>query len=380
LNNIDYLGYVRIHYNDAYSEWHYNKCYDIKHNIPYLIKKSQYASGPLYYLSINAVSIFNKTSKNEFLFYEDTMVSYYLNQANIFPLDYQIYNNDYCYEKSCMQNIDKYHNLFIQLRGGLGNQLFQVASAYGIAKKHKMNLVLLYNNDYKSILTHNRYIDEFMKTIFDYFNYTIFENIDLSNEFVTIYEETNCFDYDSSIIKENNKDYLLKGFFQNKRYFQEYKTEIIDIFNIFKNNNISNHLFETYNLLDKSYFIHIRRGDYVNHWLYEFNCDDYYTKAINYILNIDNDCHFYIVSDDIEFCKRYPILNTINKTYVEDVSTLETIYLISLCAKGGICCNSTFSGWGSNLNSNKNKIVIGPKQWINIDTPYEIPFDFTEII
>ena len=40
--------------------------------------------------------------------------------------------------------------------------------------------------------------------------------------------------------------------------------------------------------------------------------------------------------------------------------------------------NSTFSGWATNLNTNPNKIIIVPKQWINVDYPYEIPFHFTE--
>jgi hypothetical protein len=50
---------------------------------------------------------------------------------------------------------------------------------------------------------------------------------------------------------------------------------------------------------------------------------------------------------------------------------------MSLCKKGGICSNSTFSGWASKLNTNRDKIIIVPKQWINVQYKYEIPFDYT---
>ena len=59
------------------------------------------------------------------------------------------------------------------------------------------------------------------------------------------------------------------------------------------------------------------------------------------------------------------------------MNTLDTLYFMSSCKKGGICSNSTFSGWATNLNVNPEKTVVVPKQWINIDYPYEIPFNFT---
>ena len=58
------------------------------------------------------------------------------------------------------------------------------------------------------------------------------------------------------------------------------------------------------------------------------------------------------------------------------MDTLKTLYFMSRCMKGGICANSTFSGWSTNLNLNPDKIIIVPKNWINVDYPYVIPFDY----
>ena len=198
------------------------------------------------------------------------------------------------------------------------------------------------------------------------------ENIDISK--LKIYNESNCHHYNPNIISEN-ENYLLLGYFQNRKYIQsEYESDVISLF---KNNDILNRLQSEYPLLNQSFFIHIRLGDYVNNNLYYFDKDSYYRKAIDYILEIDKNAHFYVLSDDIEFVKKYSILENVNKTIITDMNTLDSLYLMSLCNKGGICANSTFSGWGSKLNENSNKIVVCPNQWINVDYEYEIPFYYS---
>jgi hypothetical protein len=164
------------------------------------------------------------------------------------------------------------------------------------------------------------------------------------------------------------------GYFINKEYVQKAGSGFIELL---QNKEICNGLLETYPNLETSHFIHIRRGDYVGHKLYVIDYDSYFAKAIAHILNKDKDAHFFIFSDDIAFCKTYHVLNGINKTFVENMDTLHSIYLMSLCKKGGICSNSTFSGWATILNDSPDKTVIFPKQWINTPQKVNIPFDHT---
>jgi hypothetical protein len=83
------------------------------------------------------------------------------------------------------------------------------------------------------------------------------------------------------------------------------------------------------------------------------------------------------LSDDVGFIKNYSIFTNINKTIITNMNTLDSLYFMSLCKKGGICANSTFSGWGAKLNENADKLIICPKQWIKVDYAYDIPFDYT---
>ena len=269
-------------------------------------------------------------------------------------------------------NIKK--KLFIHMHGGLANQLFQVAATYEIAKNHNMNLVLVYKDQFWRHMAHNTHKDEFFSTIFKDFDNIFYNDIDFSN--VITYHEPKCFEYYDNIIQENS-NYYIEGYFQNKQYLNNYKSEVLQMF---QNQSICKEISTKYILLDQSYFIHIRRGDYVNNPTYTLDYSHYYMNAIHYIMHKEENLytHFFIVSDDIYFCKQHYIFRNIpRKTFVEKMSTLETLYFMSLCKKGGICSNSTFSGWATNLNPNIKKTVVVPKQWINIDYPYEIPFDYT---
>ena len=372
-NDIDYLGNSMINKNDYYSNWHINKCSDSIFNVPKIVLKSNHATGPIYYLSMKSIHILaNSAIDYDYYFYEDCMVGNLLNKNNIFPYNFKTYYDNMEIEQGSIQNHNNNKFLYVLLHGGLGNQLFQVSTAYSLAKQHNRILILLFRKDYYAFMTHNSSADEFMKTIFSNFNYTYLENVDVSK--LKIYTEPNCHGYDANLISENVNTLLL-GYFQNKNYiYSEYEHEIISLF---KNNDILKRLLIEYPLLNDSFFIHIRLGDYVNNNLYNFDKDSYYKKAIDYILEIDKNAHFYILSDDTEFVKNYSILENVNKTIITGMNTLDSLYFMSLCKKGGICANSTFSGWGSKLNENPDKIVICPKQWINVDYPYEIPFNYT---
>ena len=377
-NNIPYAGNVGDIHEIGQMSWHHvGKTHnpDLGNNYMF-IPGCTYAVGPLYYINKDTIVKFNNSDKSKYIFSEDTMVGYQLNKLGIFPIHIDTYT-DFFQSKNTItyQNINNNRKkLFIKLHGGLGNQLFQIASGYGIARKHDRILILVNDNNMETF-KHNSYLNVYIENIFKDNNFLIINEDKLDKSIITyseIGDTVNCFTYNDKILEKsivNNleQDIFLYGYFQNEKYFKDYKHDIIKYF---KNERIISEITKKYIHLNHSFFIHVRRGDYVNNNLYQIYHAKYFWHAYLHIYkNIYNKLvkpHFYILSDDIEFCKNFDILNNfgMRRTFIENESALNTFYIMSLCSLGGICSNSSFSWWASYLNENPNKIVIFPDKWI----------------
>jgi len=336
--NLLYAGRV-IKSNEEYSNHHIGKVNDPKYNVSYITPSVTGTAGPLYYLNNKAISILNK--ENEMFFYEDVTVAYSLNKNNIFPTNHILYD-DYNIYKT-FHNHYNHKKIYVKLHGGLGNQLFQFASAYGLAKK--FNRILILVSDFSpSSFTHPD-SETYAKTIFKSFHLIDEKNLPSMSTYCET-DNIQCFQHQNIIGEEN---IFIRGYLQTEEYFKEYKHEICSLF---EKKSID------------SFFIHVRRGDYVNNPLYTIDYDTYYQKSIDYIEKLFPNSHYFIFSNDIEYCKQYELFLPLKKTFIEDTA-LNTLLRMASCSLGGICSNSTFSWWGSYLNENPNKIVLFPKTWIN---------------
>jgi len=110
--------------------------------------------------------------------------------------------------------------------------------------------------------------------------------------------------------------------------------------------------------------VHIRRGDYldpVNAATFGgIATESYYDAAFSYVRETHPDTQFYIFSDDMEYVKkRY---GSDSSCHFVDINhgadSRYDIYLMSVCNMH-ICANSTFSFWGSRLDS-KSELNIRP--------------------
>jgi hypothetical protein len=216
--------------------------------------------------------------------------------------------------------------------GRLGNQLFQIAAAIGLAKT---------NNDSAKF-----YKWEYSK----YFKFPLDQSLNRSEITNTIHERG--FNY-SPLNYIRNSDLI--GYFQSEKYFKNCKEDIRHYF------TFSDSLFNNTGSFENSCSIHVRRGDYVNLQDYHpFPGMDYYRNAIDYMKNNGTDI-FYLFSDDIEWCKeQFSYMDEI--IYVEGNIDIKDLALMSIC-KNNIIANSSFSWWGAWLNKNDDKIVIAPSTW-----------------
>lgn len=238
------------------------------------------------------------------------------------------------------------------LMGGLGNQLFQIATVLAIAKEYNKQPIFPSCTDQSC----SRKIS---------YNDTFFHKIDISQRELNmpIFRE-NGFSYKPIIVGDNIK---IIGYFQSEKYFKNHKQYILDILTLPDKMKIElNIKYENIINSENTVSIHVRRGDYLK--LQNFHCIqtlDYYKKAIS---NFSTESMFIIFSDDIDWCKNLDLFKNLKcKQYIQDIDYNE-LYLMSQC-KHNIIANSTFSWWGAYMNPNVNKKIICPEKWFGPSGP-----------
>jgi len=345
------------------------------------IPPCEYAYGPLYYLSKKALQLLN--GPKVYNYFEDVMVGMNLQAHKIPCYDYMAYQNTMVYHP--MVNVENVNgqmkHLLMEIHGGLGNIFFQVAAGWSMARLQKKSLILLYTDD-QHRFTHFG-IKNFLREVLPFFN-AVEKNATISTLFPDLEEfregNGNCF---KTILWEKvrwkeNKDYLMTGYYQNEENFKRIAADLPGVF--LWNEAWKQELRRRFPKVNEAYFLHVRRGDYVHHPVHYFDLTTYYMDAIQWIRDQDAEAFFYIVSDEIDWCQQVFKQET-GVLFVEDLDAYRTLYLMTLCKKGGICANSTFSWWGSYLNPNPDKKIVFPKQWIqSLDATSIYPTTFGKVL
>lgn len=250
-------------------------------------------------------------------------------------------------------------NVTIQLLGGLGNNMFQIAAAHAYAVRNNKELILL---NEKFGTTHGA-LDTYRDNILSKLRFVDRQYI--NQQQYSVFQEIG-FEYNA--IPNIPGNVALSGYFQSEKYFLDLKDSILNLFsysNEHKENVLKKHSF----LNNNSCSIHVRRGDYVSlSNIHPIQSITYYMKAVR---QMPEESVFIIFSDDIDWCKNnFP--NIPEKfIFIENISDHESLLMMSLC-KNNILSNSSFSWWGAWLNQNKDKKVIVPSKWfgnsVNHDT------------
>jgi len=234
------------------------------------------------------------------------------------------------------------------LKGGLGNQMFQIANAFAFAKRNSFNWGINYNFSFcpNQGNTAHKYKDNFYQKI---------PSIDFQPP--SIYNEPR-FNFDPIPAIDN---ILLDGFFQSEKYFGDYSNEVKELFTFSKECKLKVDQFIK-NLNHPIVGIHIRRGDYIRLSNYhKVQKSDYYIEASKVL----GKSQAIICTDDwASVQKEMKFTNAINSPFTNEI---EDLYLLSQC-DSLVICNSSFSWWGAYLGKDKEK-VIAPKNWFGETGP-----------
>ena len=246
--------------------------------------------------------------------------------------------------------------IYCNLKGGLGNMLFQIATAKSMALDMGTQCSFPNLNANLSLINIDNYYNPKIKHGFEYMDIFKDYNMSLPEKDISIYRYP--FEYVKLDIHDN--DFWIDGFFQSDKYFKHNRNEILDF--ISAPTSIYNIIREKYGELLKDEMntaIHVRRGDYVYHPNHHPTQNiEYYQKGIDILKEKTNK--FVIFSDDITWCKEN--LKIDNAYYVSNEKDYIELYFMSLC-NNFIISNSSFGWWGAWLSENENKTVVGPKKW-----------------
>jgi hypothetical protein len=248
------------------------------------------------------------------------------------------------------------------LQGGLGNQLFQIFTTIAYAIKNKQTFKFLYTTHLGPRPT---YWNNFL------FPLKMFTgNMPSISQFVPLKE--NGFHYtDLPLIKKENINVALSGYFQSYKYFNhiyKYLCELICL-TISKQNIKLKYPYEYNDLIS----LHFRIGDYVNYPNHHPILPlEYYKKCIEFIIDKTKNDKLQIlyfcesadngaVNKHIENLQmHFPNCSFIRSH--ETSSDWEQLLMMS-CCRHHIIANSSFSWWGAYFNQLEDKIVCYPEKW-----------------
>jgi hypothetical protein len=254
-----------------------------------------------------------------------------------------------------------YPILLCDLQGGIGNQLFQVATTYSLAKRLGTEAVLMDGQFCGGgQCSHpSKYYDTLYKK---------FRRISSPDSSVRRYEEKQWTAYnleeDIRALSLTHSTLIIKGYFQSDRYFQS----ATDIRNLFTpEEGIRNYLKRTTDMTTlypdlfadstNVCFIGVRRGDYLKHAHIHNPCGmDYYKKAMHLV----PATKYYIASDDMAWCKA----NFVGDQYVFFDINDDLIQLFVGCLFNKyILGNSSYHWWMSFLSVYETPTIVAPDKW-----------------
>jgi hypothetical protein len=260
--------------------------------------------------------------------------------------------------------------LIVRISGGIGNQLFQYATALQLAQRNSFPL-LLDISSYSSVGIRSFYLDQ------------IFPNVSIISKpyLKTLVEPQNIFlriiskflnlsripkrvetkkGFDLSIANIKSSCYL-KGSFISYKYFESINSQLLNQF-LFKNEIISvvNGLMSEYSNLN-IVSVGVRRGDFLSFPSLNVCSKSYFEKSITKAREILKNPIFLFFSDDLVWVRKN--FNALDFLFLDipDRDPMFNLYAMSQC-QHHIISNSSFHWWGAWLNLNVDKIVFCPSK------------------
>lgn len=269
-----------------------------------------------------------------------------------------------------------------KVMGGLGNQIFINVAAYIAHKIHKCPLYIFKNPISNN--NHNLNNFDYNNSIFKYLgNIVNYEIDDILLRFIIDYGYSFHNHSHNDGFKKWTPETMIPGTITSSyyQYYPTIKPYESEIRNILLKGLEEHHNKYVISNPDSTAFLHIRRGDYLNHPdVHYIQPLEYYQSAISILLSKKEINKIYVFSDDVQWIKNASLFQNELFEIFDSNDELYTLHLMSQCKGGAICANSTFSWWGAFLGaySQRNPVFV-PSRWISIQTESLFPEEWIVI-
>ena len=237
------------------------------------------------------------------------------------------------------------HICYMNVGGGLGNQLFQIATGLAYCREHGMTLRLCASprND------RPYYWDTLLSSL---------RPLVIPTTVPTPAYKEPAFSY-RPLPPPKDGDIGFNGYFQSSRYFPSLRAHLQSLLAV-PTDARSAILAKYGNLFTESHVIvHARRGDYMNiPHIHALQGADYYEAAKKEIEKTVASPKWILISDMAAVWDEITCFGADAIRF--DESELLTFYLMT-CCRHFIIANSTFSWWGAYLSGSDH--VVAPRRW-----------------
>lgn len=285
--------------------------------------------------------------------------------------------------------------IYVKLKGGMGNQMFQ----YALGRQLAHQLGIDFSMDLTNLLDRDKGVD-FVYRDYDLSIFNVKEQFlfapgwqrtvygwklpktgkllrKLARKGKRYVRETD-FHFQPGILANAQDNSLYEGWFQSPKYFAGIEDQLREDFRFQDAIIPESKELEQRILSTNSVCLNVRRTDFLKVDTLNATNLDYFLRGAAYMAERVDNPHFFIFSDDVEWCRENILLDhpveVVNHSH-KGRRFGNYLQLMSLC-KHFIIPNSSFAWWAAWMNTDPGKMVVAPKMWftdVEIDTSDLVP-------
>lgn len=291
--------------------------------------------------------------------------------------------------------------IYVRLKGGMGNQMFQYALGLQLADKLGTNLKLdvsnlLYRNKGKDFVYRNYDLDVFRiegdflarpQVLAPLFNLRIKPLGQLLRKLSAgkypVVEEPH-FHFAPEILERVREGALYEGWFQSPKYFAGVEDQVQKAFTY--RHELLPESAELHQWIQStnSVCLNVRRTDFLTTDVLNATNEAYFQRGADHMARNLDAPHIFVFSDDIEWCRenlKFDVPTEFVGHEHKGFKFGNYLRLMQSC-NHFVIPNSSFAWWAAWLNTDPDKTVVAPAAWFTdptIDTTDLVPREWVRL-